>query len=1056
MKAPSLGRRLIDFFYNTSAALTEEVWGSERIQRQVVHVIRQTQPDVLVGFSPSMAVGHGNHQYAGRVIWEAAAMASDPTRFPEQLTGPDAVDTWQVKTITSGGVTTGTGGTMAPDCNAGYTPAAENPFTVVGTWSGYDSPYTWFEGNVQGKPAGSAMTWAQTGREGFMVHATQARPKFTGVYDPQCLRYGIAQSVVPFQPNGSAGNAKDDALLYGSVLPDPGGMPLGSTYSLITDDYFQAPGVPFEVTVTARSGKGTIAAGDVTLKLPEGWQVSGDVKLGPITEADSSSVTLTVTPAADSALKRYPISATFSNGSVTAYTDTRIELVAGVEGRFQRWGNYAEYDQWAEEFTNVGGRSNAERQIGAGESITVPVVVSNRTNAAQSGEVSLSLPAGMTADATSKPYSNLAAGAGTTVDFVVTHTDPTAAAGVNANITITTTAPGSTSSEVLKLYVVPTTVIPEAGTAPTVDGVADDSYGPALDIGRKWEGADCAPDGTDCGKGSTLRMSWNGDDLYVVATVVDDKVSAAAPPERCFGHWLVDSVEVLLDPMGGSRDTSTTFKSGILPYTDDASGAAGNGPDGPCWSRDADNHQGFSSGPLADTIEDAPNSPGQTVGVKVTRTSDGTYEGGSYTVETKIPLANLPAAVVTGKAPTGAQADNEVDPKYLGLNVTPYDSDVTTDIGKTRTAWSPFGSQQSEPYRWGHAYLDGYTAPADRPTTPSDPIIPDTALMGVESPQTIHQSATRGVTISGLDASHALKIDSVSLNQAQATFDVTSTAAGTLRAFAWHGDLGMVPVWITSCEGDELGFSTCSPDDITAAPWGDDMGGRVLASTTAEVKVGSSKVRLKLGKEAFAALADEGTLLVSFQDKDGKVQAWQYPVVKDTSTPKPTPTPKPPPTAKPTPSPKPTPSKPWKFEPSAPYTLPGYHDLNGRRWFTECEAYSQTQRCRTSIWATTVQRSGDSFVVKQDWAFNNLTYLPYMKREQWAGNPLGVTGSWTASDGRKWRTECDTPATGRDGCRSYVNATVYKATSKAGGGYTFSQENQWVFNNLVLFMPKSA
>ena len=871
----------VDFFYNTSAPLTEEVWGSERIQRQVVRVIRQTRPDVLVGFSPSMAVGHGNHQYAGRVVWEAAAMAADPTKFPEQLVGPDAVQPWQVKTITSGGQTTGTGGTTtAANCNAGFVPAADNPFTVVGTWSGYDSPYTWLEGNVQGQPAGTKMTWAQTGREGFMVHATQARPKFTGVYAPQCLRYGIAQSVVPFQPNGSAGNAKDEAILYGSVLPDPGGMPLGSTYTIETSDYFQAPGVPFTVKVSAKSGKGTLAAGNVALKVPAGWQVSGSTALGPVTDGATASVTLTVTPAADAQLKRYPISATFDNGSVTAYNDTRIELVAGVEGRFQRWGNYSEYDQWADEFSHVGGRSNAERQIGAGESITVPVVVSNRTTTAQSGTVALTLPDGMTADAASKPYSGLAAGADTTVNFVVTHTNPASPAGANANVTITTTATqaASTSTETLKLYVVPTTVIPQAATAPTIDGVADDGYGPALDIGRKWEGADCAPNGVDCGNGSTMRLSWNGDDLYVVATVVDDKVSAAAPPERCFGHWLVDSVEVLLDPVGGSRDTSTTFKSGILPYTDDPSGSAGNGVDGPCWSRDADNHQGFSSGPLASTIEGAPNSPGQQVAVKVTRNADGTYAGGSYTVETKIPLKNLPAAVVTGKAPTGAQASNDVDPKYLGLNVTPYDSDVTTYIGKTRTAWSPFGSQQSEPYRWGHAYLDGYQAPADRSTTPAKPIIPDTALMGVESPQTIYQSATRGVSISGLQPSRALKITGVKTNPAQAMIDLTSSEAGTLRVYAWKGDYGMVPVWKSSCKGDTLGFSTCSPDDITAAPWGTDMGGHLLDSLTYQVKPGKDKVHFKMSKQVSSALANGGSLVISWQSASDGVNAWYFPV----------------------------------------------------------------------------------------------------------------------------------------------------------------------------------
>jgi len=869
----------VDFYYNTSAPLTEEVWGSERIQRQVVHVIRQTQPEILVGFSPSLAVGHGNHQYAGRVIWEAAAMAADPTKFPEQLRGRDAVRTWQVKTILSGGLTTGTGGTTTQaNCNAGFVPAATNPFTVVGTWTGYDSPYKWLAGNVQGQTAGTAMTWAQVGREGVFAHATQARPKFTGVQAPACQRYGISQSVVPFQPNGSAANGRDDAILFGSVIQDPGGMPLSSTYTITADQYLQAPGVPFTVTVTARSGKRNLDAGTVSLTVPDGWQVTGDNRMGPIRTNKTSKVTLTVTPAANAALSRYQVAATFSNGTITAYNNTRVELVAGVEGRFQRWGNFSEYEEWASEYTWVGGRSGAERQIGAGETITVPVVVSNHTGAAQSGTVALTLPSGLVAQDTSKPFSNLAAGASVTVPFVVTHTDPAAAGGQRVTVGITTTAGDSTSKEDLTLYVVPTTVIPEAATAPTVDGQADDGYGPALDIGRKWEGSDCSPDGTDCGAGSTVRLAWNGDDLYVIAKVVDDKASAAATPERCFGHWLVDSVEVLLDPMSGSRDTSTTFKSGIMPFTDDPTGSAGNGVNGPCWSRDADNHQGFSSGPLAATITQAPNSPGQLVAVSVTRNSDGTYQGGSYTIETKIPLANLPAAVVTGKAPTGSAATNVVDAHYLGLNVTPYDSDTQDFIGKTRTAWSPFGSQQSEPYRWGHAYLAGYTAPSGRSTTASAPIIPATALHGVESPQTIYQSATRGVTISGLPASHSLTVTDVSVRGSKATIRLISREAGTVRAYAWSGNPGMIPVWKTSCSGDPYGFSTCSSSDITTAPWGTDMGGRLVGSAEQAVTRGSGTVTMVLSDAQREALRTKGAILMSYESASGEVNAWYFPV----------------------------------------------------------------------------------------------------------------------------------------------------------------------------------
>ena len=64
-------------------------------------------------------------------------------------------------------------------------------------------------------------------------------------------------------------------------------------------------------------------------------------------------------------------------------------------------------------------------------------------------------------------------------------------------------------------------------------------------------------------------------------------------------------------------------------------------------------------------------------------------------------------------------------------------------------AWSTFGSVQSDPYRWGHATLSGYTPPADRPTTPAAPNVSHPNLDGADSPQTIAMSAHDGVPISG-------------------------------------------------------------------------------------------------------------------------------------------------------------------------------------------------------------------------------------------------------------------------------------------------------------------
>lgn len=143
------------------------------------------------------------------------------------------------------------------------------------------------------------------------------------------------------------------------------------------------------------------------------------------------------------------------------------------------------------------------------------------------------------------------------------------------------------------------------------------------------------------------------------------------------------------------------------------------------------------------------------------------------------------------------------------------------------------------------------------------------------------------------------------------------------------------------------------------------------------------------------------------------------------------------------------------------YSQPGDHLVNGRYWSTECELYTSTiVRCTTDIWGSKISKVSGAYVATQGWVFNNLTYLP-SERSAWAKNPLGKTGTWTAKDGRAWKTECDTKATGKNGCRSYSKTTVVESV---GGKYKSS--TKWVFNNMVQFataklpavtkVPKSA
>lgn len=893
----------IDFFYNQSAPLTQYFWDEQETLRRVVRVIRTTQPEIYIGFSPTLAVGHGNHQQAGRLIWEGVAAAADPNMFPEQLHGPGALSPWQVKKVFSGGSTAGAGGTTtAANCTTGFTPTGLD--AVAGVWTGYDSPYKWPAGNLQGKPVGSAKIWQQVADEGRSAYPTQSRVMFKDSSVPACPRFGMTQSVVPFQPNLNADGTpnpaagQDDAILFGAVKGDPGGLPRGTTEYLTFSRFLNVAGEPFQATVHLRSGSGKLAPGKVALTVPAGWTTDAPKSTGWIRDDRETTVTFTVTPAANAAVNQNnKVSALYTTGSKTGYTDNVTRIVSPTEGRFQRWGNWQEYDQWladtAPQATRLG-RSAAIQSMGIGKTLTVPVVVHNWSNQAQSGTVALTLPANFTVDAASKPYASLAPGAETTVNFTVTNTDTTLPANQNVTIPITTSfsAPAGTGSESLTLSLVPTTAVTQTAAAPVVDGVAGagEYPGPTVDLGRIWQGATGCTGVDDCGvsatgEGSTAKVSWSDDALYFFIHVRDDYQAYAVTPAECVGHWQADSVEILIDPRGTSsqdlKDTANTFKLGVFPYTNDPSNSNGNGANGPCWSRDADNHQGYSTGPLANTVSDAPNAPGVQVASTATwvgtneTTTDHAYAGGGYDLEVKIPMADLPAAV---------------DPARMGLNITPYDNDNTAAAGtttlrhidmSTRLGWSALGSVQSDPYRWGLATLPGYTPPADRPTTPSAPNVSSPNLNGVMSPQTIEQSARNGVPISGrvpVKANNRIKVDDVRLRANSVDLDLTSSGTGTARLFLKTGAIGAIPVYLTSCTpaadpAPDYGLTPCAVTDGGIPAWSPDMSGHIVKQQAVSVQQGRKHLSIPLSSAERARLVQVGRLLVSYETPKNEVQA---------------------------------------------------------------------------------------------------------------------------------------------------------------------------------------
>jgi LmbE family N-acetylglucosaminyl deacetylase len=76
--------RALDFGFSKGPGETLEKWGRERILADVVAVIRDLEPDVIITrFPPDGAGGHGHHTASAILAEEAFVAAGDSTRFPD-------------------------------------------------------------------------------------------------------------------------------------------------------------------------------------------------------------------------------------------------------------------------------------------------------------------------------------------------------------------------------------------------------------------------------------------------------------------------------------------------------------------------------------------------------------------------------------------------------------------------------------------------------------------------------------------------------------------------------------------------------------------------------------------------------------------------------------------------------------------------------------------------------------------------------------------------------------------------------------------------------------
>lgn len=88
--------RAVDFGFSKTPEETLKNWDRELVLSDIVKVIRQFKPDIIITRFSNTRGGHGHHLASAILAEEAFYAAADPSRFPEQL---NELQPWQAKRI---------------------------------------------------------------------------------------------------------------------------------------------------------------------------------------------------------------------------------------------------------------------------------------------------------------------------------------------------------------------------------------------------------------------------------------------------------------------------------------------------------------------------------------------------------------------------------------------------------------------------------------------------------------------------------------------------------------------------------------------------------------------------------------------------------------------------------------------------------------------------------------------------------------------------------------------------------------------------------------------
>ena len=125
--------RAVDFGFSKDYLETLRIWDRQQVVADIVRIIREFRPDVVIArFSTVPGGTHGHHTASTVLALEAFKLAGDPNSFPEQLR--DGLKPWQPKRIfwNAGGFQRGGGETnMIRMDDGGKDPVTGEAFTDI-------------------------------------------------------------------------------------------------------------------------------------------------------------------------------------------------------------------------------------------------------------------------------------------------------------------------------------------------------------------------------------------------------------------------------------------------------------------------------------------------------------------------------------------------------------------------------------------------------------------------------------------------------------------------------------------------------------------------------------------------------------------------------------------------------------------------------------------------------------------------------------------------------------------------------------------------------------